>query len=65
MKISKVNLFKITDLYLAKKVVFGFKKKTIKKNVFLDEHKNDLKITNVLFENICDEIFEKKCLYEF
>jgi replicative DNA helicase len=56
MKISKVNLFKVTDLYLAKKVVFDLEKI---KSVSLDERKNDLRITNVLSENICDEILEK------
>jgi len=57
VKKSKINLFRKTDLYLAKKVVFDLE--AITNNVVLDENKNNLRITNVLSESICDEILEK------
>ena len=64
MKQTKINLFKATHLYLAKKVVFDLE--AIINKITLGENKNDLKITNVLSESICDEILDKlKKKYQF
>ena len=57
MRQTQLNLFKLTGLYLAKKVVFDLE--AITNSVTLGENKNDLKITNVLSESICDEILDK------
>ena len=64
MRQTQLNLFKLTGLYLAKKVVFDLE--AITNSVTLGENKNDLKITNVLSESICDEILDKlKKKYQF
>lgn len=57
MKKSEINLFRKTDLYLAKKVVFDIE--AITNSISLKENKSDQKITNVLSESICDKILEK------
>jgi len=57
MRKTKINLFKATNVSLAKKVVFDLE--AITNNVSLNENKNDFRITNVLSESICDEILEK------
>jgi sulfatase maturation enzyme AslB (radical SAM superfamily) len=65
MKQTKLNLFKPTGLCLAKKVVFDIE--AITNNVtLLNKNQNDLKVTNVLSESICDEILDKlKKKYQF
>ena len=70
MRQTKINLFKATHLYLARKVVFNLE--AIINSVTLSENKNDLKITNGLSESICDEIldklkkkYQKKISYEY
>ena len=57
MRQTKINLFKATHLYLARKVVFNLE--AIINSVTLSENKNDLKIANGLSESICDEILDK------
>lgn len=64
MRQTKLNLFKTTHVSLAKKVKFDLE--AITNSVTLNENKNDLKITNVLSESICDEILDKlKKKYQF
>jgi len=64
MKQTKINLFKVTYLIPAKRIVFDLE--AITKSVALDENKNGLRITQNLSESICDEILDKlKEKYQF
>ena len=57
MRQTKLNLVKATYLLIAKKVKFDLE--AIASSITLNKNKNDLKITNILSESICDKILDK------